>query len=123
MYNKNAELREGLVVGIRRVLRRALPGGAGLARRYALCCVRCGAESVLTHGAILKRLRMLRAGLPDAPCADCPTSPAQRIPSSGRRHVWGKKPEELWRPAPSRLPAGSISPAVAWPVPGRGARP
>ena len=115
------DLREGFPVGSRLILGRAFPGGQGSTRRYRLRCACCGAESVMTHGAICQALRMLKAGRPEKPCPDC--DEAGRPSLTGQSMLWGRKPEELWRPAPSRLPAGSISPAVAWPVPGRAARP
>ena len=115
------DLREGLPVGSRLVLGRAFPGGQGSTRRYRLRCACCGAESVMTHGAICQALRMLKAGRPDRPCPEC--AGVSRLMLAARRMSWGKKPDELWRPGRTSLPAGSISPAVAWPVPGRAARP
>lgn len=121
MSMNGGDLRVGLTVGARVVLGRALPGGSGAARRYTLRCGCCGAESVMTHRAILTLLKMLKAGRPDRPCPEC--AGVSRLMLAARRMSWGKKPEELWRPGRTSLPAGSISPAVAWPVPGRVARP
>ena len=115
------DYREGLAVGERLILGRAFPGGLGPSRRYRLRCGRCGEESTMTHGAIGKLLKKIKDGLTTAPCPACD---GKVVPVRGGRPMrWGRRAEDLWRPGRTDLPPGTVSPALAWPVPGREARP
>jgi hypothetical protein len=105
----------GVTLGGWTLLGRSYPGGRGPARRYRLRCGDCAAERVITHGELTKALRRLRRGLaaPACPCAAATTG------RRARTETWGRRRETCYTPAAARLPAGTISAAAAWPVPGR----
>lgn len=109
-YAPGVTLGDWLVVG------RSYPGGRGPARRYRLRCGACALERVMTHAEITKTLRRLRRGLAAPACPGCAAMVGRR---RARTETWGRRREACYAPAAARLPAGTISAAAAWPVPGR----